>query len=90
MKKIIILLLLSTLSFSDEIKGAFNIGFGDVFDTKSAISTQETYDGYTLYEYEPTKKVNFFNRYHLLITPKTHKVYEIHATGEKSYACPKI
>jgi len=54
---------------------------GDVFDISKSIGTQNLSDGTLLYEFTPTVTFRSFNRYYVLITPASHKIYCIWAEG---------
>ena len=66
----------------ESLKSAFGIKFGDKFDTNQ--TTQKIMkNGTNLFQVNPPKKIKFFDKYYVSITPKTHQISEIHA--EKIY-----
>lgn len=66
---------------NNSIVGGFGLKLGDVFDIKSAIGSSETISGEKLYEVKPSKKIKYFKKYYVLITPKTHKIRQIWGIG---------
>ena len=72
-----------------EIMGAFGVKLGDYFEPSSAIGTRELTDGTPMYRFNPEKKFRSFDRYFVMITPKTHKIYSIWGLGtaENSDKC---
>lgn len=61
-------------------KGSFGIDFGTVYDIKNTKTI--TRQGELMYEITPPKKIEFFDKYYVAITPKTHKIYAIYAIKE--------
>ncbi len=57
------------------------MGLGDKFNPIDAIGNIGTRSGETLHQFKPTKRVKYFQKYYLLITPKSHKVREIWGIG---------
>ncbi len=94
MKKIIIMIILmlsvslqaqennDTSSSNSNILGGFGLKIGDTFDIKSATGFSETTSGEKLYAVSPSKKIKYFNKYYVLITPKTHKIRQIWGIGD--------
>ena len=64
-----------------KIIGGFGLKIGDKFDIKSAIGSSKTTSGETLYAFRPSKKIKYFKNYHVLITPKSHKIRQIWGIG---------
>ncbi|MGR3174155.1 MAG: S1C family serine protease [Candidatus Scalindua sp.] len=70
-----------------KIMGAFSVKLGDYFDPSSAIETWKLKTGYRdkyripIYQFNPKKKFRSFDRYFVMITPKTHKIYSIWGLG---------
>ncbi len=77
---------------SNSIVGGFGLKLSDVFDIKSAIGSSETTSGEILYEVKPSKKIKYFKKYYVLITPKTHKIRQIWGIGsyKNKPSCEKI
>jgi len=65
----------------DQITGAFGKKLGAIFNPKSAIGTASLNDGTPMYQFNPSKKFRFFDKYYVMITPKTHKIYSIWGIG---------
>lgn len=61
--------------------GAFGKQLGDVFDPATAIGRSELTDGTPMYQFAPSEKFRSFERYYIMITPKSHKIYAIWAVG---------
>ncbi len=74
-----------------KIMGGFGLKIGDKFDIKSAIGSTKTTSGETLYTFRPSKKIKYFKHYHVLITPKSHKIRQIWGIGsyENKASCEK-
>jgi hypothetical protein len=66
---------------AEKIEGAFGIKLGDTFDTNSAIGTSKLTDGTPMYQFSTTNGFRSFQRYYLMITPTTKRVYSIWAIG---------
>lgn len=64
------------------LEGAFGIRFGDVFDSNQT-SEQIMRNNRPVFEINPPKKIQYFDKYYIAITPKTHRIYSIYA--EKAY-----
>ena len=64
-----------------KIIGGFGLNIGDTFDIKSATGSSKTTSGETLYTFSPTKKIKYFKHYHVLITPRSHKIRQIWGIG---------
>ncbi len=64
-----------------KIIGAFGLKIGNKFDIKLATGSSKTTSGETLYTFSPTKKIKYFKHYHVLITPKSHKIRQIWGIG---------
>ncbi len=64
------------------ISGAFGIGFGCKFNPDLSIAQYSLTDGTPMYLFHPINKFRSFDRYFVLITPKTHQVYSIWAVGD--------
>ncbi len=63
------------------ITGAFGKKLGDVFDPASAIGKGALTDGTPMYQFKPDKPFRSFTSYYVLITPTTHRIHSIWATG---------
>lgn len=63
------------------IEGAFGEKLGDEFDLDSAMETNSMSDGTTIYEFSPPADFRSFEHYYVMITPQSHKIYGIGATG---------
>ena len=76
---------------SAKIVGGFGLNIGDTFDIKSATGSSKTTSGETLYAFNPTKKIKYFKYYHVLITPKSHKIRQIWGIGgyENKASCER-
>ncbi|WP_201353432.1 hypothetical protein [Hydrogenimonas urashimensis] len=82
MKKYAALFLLSALLLlAQEISGGFGLKLGDTFDKNKAETSQETGTGDMLYEVVPPKKVKYFQKYYVMITPLSQKIREIWGIG---------
>jgi len=77
----IMIILLSTNIFANKIEGGFGLKIGDIFSVKAATGFSETTSGEKLYEVQPSKKIKYFKKYYVLITPKTHKIRQIWGIG---------
>jgi len=64
-----------------KILGGFGLNLGDVFDIKSAKGKTETTSGEILYSFLPSKKIKYFKKYYVLVTPESHKIREIWGIG---------
>lgn len=70
----------STPTF-EKIEGAFSRKLGETFSPLSAIDTSSLTDGTPMYEFNAANGLQSFDHYYVLITPATHKIYSIWATG---------
>ena len=85
-------LLFSSQTYGEEkITGAFGMKLGNYFDPSSAIGSTELTDGTPMYRFSPKKEFRSFDRYYVMITPKTHKIYGIWGIGkaENTEKCKK-
>ena len=64
-----------------KVLGGFGLKLGDVFDIKSAKGKTKTTSGETLYSFSPSKKIKYFKKYFVLVTPESHKIREIWGIG---------
>ncbi|MHC4455340.1 MAG: hypothetical protein ACYSWS_11725 [Planctomycetota bacterium] len=74
-------LFVSKIHGEQKIMGAFGVKFGDYFDPSSAIGSGELKGKTPIYQFNPEKKFRSFDRYFVMITPKTHKIYSIWGVG---------
>jgi len=76
-------LILATVSAvaADKIEGAFGLKLGASFNPDAAIGKAETTSKEPMYQFEPEKPFRSFNRYYVLITPKSKRIYQIWAIG---------
>lgn len=65
----------------EKIDGAFGMKLGDVLQPANVIGKSETTDGTPMYEFSPSKPFRSFTNYYVLITPTTHKIYEVWGIG---------
>ena len=65
----------------DKITGAFGMKLGDTFNISSAIGKGSLTDGTIMYQFTPKKKFRSFDKYYVMITPKTKRIYSIWAVG---------
>lgn len=63
------------------LDGAFGMQFGSTFDPSRATTVSKLDSGTPIYGFKPKKPYGAFKNYWVLITPKSHKVYEIWADG---------
>lgn len=70
-----------TAQAEEKIVGAFGMRLGDTFYPESAIGKGALTDGTPMYQFAPKKRFRSFNRYYVMITPKTHRIYSIWAIG---------
>jgi len=61
------------------IVGAFGVQLGASFDTDSAIDKGALTDGTVMYQFTPDKVFRGFDRYYVMVTPTTKKIYSIWA-----------
>ncbi len=66
---------------TENIRGAFGKMLGEPFDPADAIGTSKLTDGTPMYEFSTTTGFRSFQRYYLMITPTTHKIYSIWGRG---------
>ncbi len=83
MRKLLLVALVATISMASDIVGGFGLKLGDKLDENTIIRKTETTSGDALYEVAPKKKVKFFDKYHVQITPKSKLIREI--WGSKKY-----
>ncbi|WP_040546342.1 hypothetical protein [Pedosphaera parvula] len=67
---------------ADKIEGAFGKKLGDVFDVSTAVGTSKLTDGTPMYEFATTNGFRSFNRYYVLVTPRTKKIYSVWGIGQ--------
>lgn len=67
---------------TEKIEGAFGKKLGTVFDTSTAIGKGSLTDGTVMYQFSPKSRFRSFDRYYVMITPKTKKIYSIWAIGD--------
>ena len=80
---IVATLLISTIGFSqDKIEGAFGMVLGSVYDPSNTINIGSLTDGTPMYQFNPSQKFRSFNRYYVMITPKSNKIYSIWGIGD--------
>jgi hypothetical protein len=72
----------------DEISGAFGIKLGDVVDPASANVVGTTKDGTPQYQFTPVNGLSSLTDYYVLITPETHKIFAVCASG--SFDSPEL
>ena len=65
-----------------KIEGAFGVKLGQKFDISSAIGQIESSYKETAYEFNSSNKFKSFNRYYVYVTPLSHRVFRIYATGD--------
>ena len=64
-----------------KIEGAFGEKLGDEFNPDSATDTNSLSDGTLIYEFSPPANFRSFDHYYVMITPQSHKIYGIVASG---------
>ena len=69
------------LQAQEAITEAFGMKLGSTFDPSSAIGTSKLTDGTPMYQFSPDKTFRSFQKYYVMITPQTKKIYCIWATG---------
>ena len=85
--KVICLTLVSIILLSyhahaeEKIEDAFGKKLGAFFDISTAIGKSSLTDGTPMYQFTPQNRFRSFDRYFVLITPKTKKIYGIWAIG---------
>jgi hypothetical protein len=68
--------------FRPPIIGAFGIRFGEVFRAQSASKAYDGGDGrFVRYAFRPTEPLQGFGEYSVGVTPKSNRVYAIHAAA---------
>jgi hypothetical protein len=73
-----------------KIGGAFGMKLGEVFNPADAAGGPSTAGNDATYEFSPRIPYQAFRRYYVLVTPKTHRIYCIGATGDfKNVAAAK-
>lgn len=78
---ILLILMISSCSNSKKLvsqKGFFGINFGSTFHKKNNTPTTK-FINELMYEIDPPKKLKYFDKYYVAITPKTNKIYAIYA-----------
>jgi hypothetical protein len=76
-------LIFGNLAFSQNvIKEAFGMPLGAKWSPSKAIGSGSLTDGTPMYQFSPTKKFRSFDRYFVLLTPKTNRIYGIWAMGK--------
>jgi predicted RNA-binding Zn-ribbon protein involved in translation (DUF1610 family) len=65
----------------EKIEGAFGKKLGDLFDPTQAIGTSKLTDGTPMYEFATTTGFRSFERYYVMVTPTTHRIYSIWGIG---------
>lgn len=65
----------------EKIEGAFGKKLGDVFDPTDAIGTSSLTDGTPMYAFSTPNGFRAFKNYYVMVTPTTHKIYCIWASG---------
>lgn len=94
-KLLSIAIILSTLcspSYAkDNIEGAFGLKLGDKFEESQAIGSSSLTDGTPMLEFLPQKPFRSFNRYYVIVTPKTKLIHSIWGVGsfDKKAKCQK-
>lgn len=59
------------------ISGLMGMNLGNIFHPKDSPDNGKLQSGETLYAFSPAKKFREFDEYYVLITPVTHKIYQI-------------
>lgn len=65
----------------EKVEGAFGKKLGTIFNPAQARYVAKLVDGTPMYEFTPSTGFRSFNRYYVLITPTTQKIYCIAAMG---------
>ena len=82
-KYVILFLLIPSLSQSeDNITGAFGIKFSTAFDTSKALGKVFTKDGVPMYRINTPGRFMSFNKFYVMISPKSQLIYGISAKTE--------
>lgn len=76
------MLIASSVYAEEKIIGAFGMELGATFDPSVTIGKGSLTDGTPMYQFRPEKKFRSFDRYFVMITPKTHKIYSIWGIGD--------
>lgn len=72
---------LSAASAQEKIESAFGLKLGDVFDISQATGKTQTKGGNPIYDFKPKNPVSGLTIYRVMVTPTTHKICLIGATG---------
>lgn len=65
-----------------KITGAFGYTLGAQMDPKQIIGKAQLTSGTPMYQFAPDKRFRSFSKYYVLVTPKTHVIYEIWGVGQ--------
>lgn len=83
MKTIALMVFAAALSSvaAEKIEGAFGKKLGDAFDPAEAIGQSKLTDGTPMYQFSPTNAFRSFSKYYVLVTPTSHRIFCIWASG---------
>jgi hypothetical protein len=73
--------LVSHLQAQEAITEAFGMKLGSNFDPSTAIGMSKLTDGTPMYQFAPDKTFRSFQKYYVMITPQSKKIFCIWATG---------